>query len=529
MSGFCCAARSAIHCIWVIVPSIHLTSGKTGTRHVLHAATVTALGISFDVAAMVFGASSGAANSIDEADWSVEPSMPVAPPRPEWRALPAEPAPSARRSPAVDLSPPLRLAPSAELSSSAELLSSGELPPRAAPSLADSWERLSDGPPRRLREWTATYRPAGSSPPISPSEDVAAHRRKRGVAQGSAGIGTPARQLRAEDRLSEPGSSSDGFDSTHASLNTSVAGSTLSVASSGESVAGLDAASITPVESGRASWAVVDPSELSAALAEAQSALVWARPGEQRAQAAGPPPRRDRGVDEVASLQVGEPESGDANRRPKSANDAGSDGAPAVGGSAQETDDATRRADSPAQRAAGSAPEEADANVDGEAPAKPDDSASISGNQADAALVGREARSFAAKAAEVQQVPLGITVDERQVSVGTPGHERRITNVAPGTAPTDAVNKGQLDDALAHVRREAFAGVAAAMAVAGLPQPATAGASMASFSSAVYRGEYGVAIGVSHVTSDKRWVLKFAGNASGRGHLGMVAAGGFQW
>ncbi|MCG1042629.1 YadA-like family protein [Mycetohabitans sp. B8] len=124
---------------------------------------------------------------------------------------------------------------------------------------------------------------------------------------------------------------------------------------------------------------------------------------------------------------------------------------------------------------------------------------------------------------------LDIHVDDTRVSVGQPGHERRITDVARGTQPTDAVNKAQMDEAVAQVDRNASAGTAAAMAVAGLPQPTLPGKSLMTFASATYRGQYGVALGISHVTPNNRWVLKFAANASSRGYVGMVAAGGFQW
>jgi hypothetical protein len=124
---------------------------------------------------------------------------------------------------------------------------------------------------------------------------------------------------------------------------------------------------------------------------------------------------------------------------------------------------------------------------------------------------------------------LHIHVDETRVSVGEPGHERRITDVARGTQPTDAVNKAQMDEAVAQVDRNASAGTAAAMAVAGLPQPTLPGKSLMTFAGATYRGQYGVALGISHVTPNNRWVLKFAANANGRGYVGMVAAGGFQW
>ncbi|WP_338925451.1 YadA-like family protein [Mycetohabitans endofungorum] len=124
---------------------------------------------------------------------------------------------------------------------------------------------------------------------------------------------------------------------------------------------------------------------------------------------------------------------------------------------------------------------------------------------------------------------LGIHIDDTRVSVGEPGHERRITDVARGTQPTDAVNKAQMDEAVAQVDRKASAGTAAAMAVAGLPQPTLPGKSLMTFAGATYRGQYGVALGISHVTPNNRWVLKVAANANGRGYVGMVAAGGFQW
>lgn len=127
------------------------------------------------------------------------------------------------------------------------------------------------------------------------------------------------------------------------------------------------------------------------------------------------------------------------------------------------------------------------------------------------------------------RLPPGISIDDARVSVGAPGSERNIVNVARGTHSTDAVNKGQLDEAVARVDGDASAGIASAMAVAGLPQPTSAGRSIATASSASYRGRPGMAFGVSHVTSDNRWVMKLAASANGRGYFGAVAAGGFQW
>jgi autotransporter adhesin len=69
------------------------------------------------------------------------------------------------------------------------------------------------------------------------------------------------------------------------------------------------------------------------------------------------------------------------------------------------------------------------------------------------------------------------------VSVGAPGSERRITNVAAGIAPTDAVNVGQLNSVAAGFQsqigglqsqitendRRLRDGVAVAMAAGGVP------------------------------------------------------------
>ncbi|WP_157864312.1 YadA family autotransporter adhesin [Mycetohabitans rhizoxinica] len=138
-------------------------------------------------------------------------------------------------------------------------------------------------------------------------------------------------------------------------------------------------------------------------------------------------------------------------------------------------------------------------------------------------------KAIAAELPSVMNEQLGISVDEAHISVGTPGHERKITHVARGTAPTDAVNKAQLDEAVARVDRDASAGIAAAMAVAGLPQPTLPGKSLATFAGATYRGQYGAALGISHITPNNRWVFKLAANANGRGYFGAAVSGGFQW
>ena len=127
----------------------------------------------------------------------------------------------------------------------------------------------------------------------------------------------------------------------------------------------------------------------------------------------------------------------------------------------------------------------------------------------------------------------------------------QIRNVAAGTAGTDATNVNQLQAGMAqtldwskaytdqrldgfdrNVRRvdnRASAGVAAAMAVAALPQPTEAGRNMASFAAGSFNGESGVAVGISGVTDSGRWIYKFSGTTNSRGDGGAAVGAGIQW
>ncbi|MCC8397493.1 YadA-like family protein [Paraburkholderia sp. MMS20-SJTR3] len=129
------------------------------------------------------------------------------------------------------------------------------------------------------------------------------------------------------------------------------------------------------------------------------------------------------------------------------------------------------------------------------------------------------------------------------VSVGSPGEERQITNVAPGTQSTDAVNVGQLNNAIAQnqqqfnqlgnainsYRKDAMAGTAAAMAMANLPQAYLPGKSMASAAAATTGGQSSIAIGVSTLSDNGKWVVKMSGTGNTRGQFGVAAGAGFQW
>ena len=143
-------------------------------------------------------------------------------------------------------------------------------------------------------------------------------------------------------------------------------------------------------------------------------------------------------------------------------------------------------------------------------------------------------------------------IDYTSVTLGsTSSGPTRVRNVATGTAPTDAVNVGQLQAGLTQVQdwsrsytdqrfneiggsirevdNRASAGIASAMAMAGLPQPYEAGRSMASFAASSFNGEGSIAVGLSGVTEGGRWIYKISGSANTRGDGGVTVGAGIQW
>jgi autotransporter adhesin len=87
------------------------------------------------------------------------------------------------------------------------------------------------------------------------------------------------------------------------------------------------------------------------------------------------------------------------------------------------------------------------------------------------------------------------------VSFGSPGNERRLTNVAAGIAPTDAVNVGQLNalqDQVVGNQKEARRGIAATAALASAMTPSAPGKTTVSLNSGFFHGEAGVGVAVAH-------------------------------
>ncbi|AJY08225.1 YadA-like family protein [Burkholderia sp. SIMBA_043] len=170
-------------------------------------------------------------------------------------------------------------------------------------------------------------------------------------------------------------------------------------------------------------------------------------------------------------------------------------------------------------------------------------------SRADAGSFGSTATASGKNAVAVGQ---GSVADrDNSFSVGAKGSERQVTNVAAGTAPTDAVNVQQLNDNIASasaasrgytdqrigqvynsfndLKKDMYGGVASAMAVAGLPQPTAPGRSMVSAATANYHGQQGFAAGYSYVTQNEKWVVKASVTGNNRSDFGAVVGAGYQF
>ncbi|HDD8420224.1 TPA: YadA-like family protein [Escherichia coli] len=123
----------------------------------------------------------------------------------------------------------------------------------------------------------------------------------------------------------------------------------------------------------------------------------------------------------------------------------------------------------------------------------------------------------------------------------------RISNVSAGVNNNDTVNYAQLkqsvqetkqytdqrmvemDNKLSKTESKLSGGIASAMAMTGLPQAYTPGASMASIGGGTYNGESAVALGVSMVSANGRWVYKLQGSTNSQGEYSAALGAGIQW
>ncbi|WP_445936117.1 YadA-like family protein, partial [Pigmentiphaga sp. YJ18] len=168
------------------------------------------------------------------------------------------------------------------------------------------------------------------------------------------------------------------------------------------------------------------------------------------------------------------------------------------------------------------------------------------GNNARASGENSTAVGNGANASGNNSVAVGAnstTTRDDTVSVGAVGQERQVINVAAGREGTDAVNVNQLREAerginqqmsgmrrdLQYVDARLSAGVAAAMAMSALPQAYSPGKSMVSLGGATWRGQSGIAMGISTVSDNGKWVIKGLASSTSRGDYGAAVGVGFQW
>ena len=176
----------------------------------------------------------------------------------------------------------------------------------------------------------------------------------------------------------------------------------------------------------------------------------------------------------------------------------------------------------------------------------------VSGYVPEGTTISDEEKSSATWTSTMGEASVGYTKND-----GTEA-TRQVTHVAAGSQNTDAVNVAQLkavnanvsaamqqldqkfenrfneqahqfNNRIDNVEKDAQAGIAMAIATAGLPQAYLPGKSMFAVGAGTYRGEQGYAMGVSHITDDGHWVLKATGSGNSQGHFGGSVGVGYQW
>ncbi|MFM0241841.1 YadA family autotransporter adhesin, partial [Paraburkholderia phytofirmans] len=163
-----------------------------------------------------------------------------------------------------------------------------------------------------------------------------------------------------------------------------------------------------------------------------------------------------------------------------------------------------------------------------------------------------------AKATGANSVALGassVADRDNTVSVGSAGNERQVTNVAAGTATTDAVNVGQLNEAIgsslgnlpagmtakdytdkqinsvqnsvSQVAKSAYAGIAAATALTMIPDVDQGKTIAVGVGGGTYKGSQAVALGVSARITENLKMKVGAGTSSQGTTVGLGAS--YQW
>jgi len=130
------------------------------------------------------------------------------------------------------------------------------------------------------------------------------------------------------------------------------------------------------------------------------------------------------------------------------------------------------------------------------------------------------------------------------VTLNPSGGNATIHNVQAGTATSDAVNVGQLNDAMGNTKnwaksytdqqvnqmgKRAYAGTASALASAGIPQAYQPNQSVAGVGIGTYRGQSAISVGVSTITESGRYIFKASATGSQQDGLGANIGAGVAW
>ncbi|WP_026225414.1 MULTISPECIES: YadA family autotransporter adhesin [Paraburkholderia] len=181
------------------------------------------------------------------------------------------------------------------------------------------------------------------------------------------------------------------------------------------------------------------------------------------------------------------------------------------------------------------------------------DNAVAVGTNAAATGVNSTAIGTGSQAGNANSVALGqgsVTDRDNSVSVGSAGHERQITNVAAGTADTDAVNVGQMNSSVAQgvqqannytdqrinatnqaindVAKNAYAGIAAAMAMPNMT-PSGPGKTIVAAGGATYKGGSAAAVGATYRSRNNKWLVNAAMSVTSTGDAGVRAQVGYEF
>ncbi|QRX81577.1 YadA-like family protein [Glaciimonas sp. PAMC28666] len=163
------------------------------------------------------------------------------------------------------------------------------------------------------------------------------------------------------------------------------------------------------------------------------------------------------------------------------------------------------------------------------------------GDHASATADGTTAIGSNASATGDNAVAIGVgsvAARDNSVSFGSPDNARQLTNVADGSAATDAVNMRQMDGAIAGVngridrldtRIDEMGAMSAASTQMALSTAGLRGAHRLGAGIGFQNGESALALGYQHVYARGARTLSVGGSASSRGTVSFGAGAGIAW